>query len=228
MDSAPVVPYDLAQSSRIAVLIPCYNEELTVARVVADFRAALPAAAIYVFDNNSSDATTEAALRAGAQVRQVPLKGKGNVVRRMFADIEADAYVLVDGDDTYDAAAAPAMIAQLFDEHLDTVVGVREPIRADAHRPGHAIGNAMLSALPRPSVRQPLRRYPLRLPGILASLRQVISGAVERLRNRNRADGPCARTETAQRRSGHRSSRKGRRARPASSRPSATAFASSA
>jgi glycosyltransferase involved in cell wall biosynthesis len=130
---------------RIAVLIPCYNEELTVAQVVADFRGALPQAAIYVFDNNSSDATTPVALRAGAQVRQVPIKGKGNVVRRMFADIDADAYVLVDGDDTYAAAAAPAMIAKLFDEHLDTIVGIREPVHEEVHRPGHAFGNAMLS-----------------------------------------------------------------------------------
>ena len=144
MDSA--TPASIApRTPHVAVLIPCYNEELTVAQVIADFRTALPAATIYVFDNNSGDGTAAAALRAGAQVRHVPLRGKGNVVRRMFADIEADAYLLVDGDDTYEAAIAPTMISKLLDDHLDTVIGVREPVHTEVHRRGHAFGNAMLS-----------------------------------------------------------------------------------
>ena len=110
---------------RVAVLIPCYNEDVTIGKVVADFRAVLPDAAIYVFDNNSRDGTVAAAERAGALVRRERLQGKGHVVRRMFADIEADAYVLVDGDDTYDAAAAPAMLRLLADESLDMVTGAR-------------------------------------------------------------------------------------------------------
>lgn len=130
---------------QIAVLIPCHNEALTVGRVVADFRAALPDAAIFVFDNNSSDDTAAIAAQAGAYVGRVALQGKGNVLRRMFADIDADVYVLVDGDDTYDAAAAPEMLRRLFEEQLDMVVGIRKPIHADVHRRGHALGNALLS-----------------------------------------------------------------------------------
>lgn len=109
---------------RLAVLIPCYNEEATVGKVVADFRAALPTATIYVYDNNSKDATTAEALKAGAKVRKETRQGKGNVVRRMFADIEADVYILVDGDDTYDADAAPSLIAALIDEGLDIVLSL--------------------------------------------------------------------------------------------------------
>ena len=131
--------------SSIAVVIPCYNEAVAIAKVVADFRAALPQAQIHVFDNNSSDDTAAIATAVGANVHRVPMQGKGHVVRRMFADIDAEAYVMVDGDDTYDAAAAPAMVATLMDQGLDMVVGVREPISADVHRPGHAFGNALLS-----------------------------------------------------------------------------------
>src|SRR5579875_2650291 len=108
---------------RIAVILPCYNEEAAIGLTVAGFCAALPEADIYVFDNNSSDRTVEVAERSGAIVRREPMQGKGNVVRRMFADIEADIYVMADGDATYDAAAAPAMIRRLCDEHLDMVVG---------------------------------------------------------------------------------------------------------
>ncbi len=108
---------------RVAVLIPCYNEEIAIGSVVRDFRAALPHAEIYVFDNNSRDRTIEVATQAGAQVRRVTLQGKGNVVRRMFADVEADVYVLVDGDDTYHATSAEKMVARLINENLDMVVG---------------------------------------------------------------------------------------------------------
>jgi glycosyltransferase involved in cell wall biosynthesis len=132
---------------RIAVLIPCYNEEATVATVVRDFRASLPAAVIIVYDNNSRDATAARAREAGALVRLETRQGKGNVVRRMFADIEADIYVLVDGDDTYDAAVAPALIGKLIDEGLDIVSGQREATGASAYRRGHVLGNRLLTGL---------------------------------------------------------------------------------
>jgi glycosyltransferase involved in cell wall biosynthesis len=141
-----------AVAARIAVLIPCYNEEVAIPGVVRAFRAALPDATIYVYDNNSRDRTRQAAAEAGAVVRGEPLQGKGNVVRRMFADIEADAYVLVDGDGTYEAAAAPAMVRMLLDEHLDMVTGVRvtpEAQAAAAYRPGHQFGNAVLTGMVR-------------------------------------------------------------------------------
>ncbi len=134
-------------SPTIAVLVPCYNEEAAIGRVVADFRAALPGAAIYVYDNNSRDRTADVAAAAGAIVRREPLQGKGNVVRRMFADIDADAYVLVDGDDTYHAASAPALVAKLFDEQLDMVNAARKTEIQAAYRPGHRFGNVVLTTL---------------------------------------------------------------------------------
>src|SRR5579862_6023011 len=109
----------------IAVLVPCYNEQAAIASVVRDFRAALPSATIFVYDNNSTDQTRAVAGAAGAIVRTEPLQGKGNVVRRMFADIEADVFVLVDGDDTYDAASAPKLVQLLLTESLDMVNGAR-------------------------------------------------------------------------------------------------------
>lgn len=130
---------------RIAVLIPCYNEEAAVAAVVADFRKALPSAAIYVYDNNSRDRTAEVAREAGAFVRSERRQGKGHVVRRMFADVEADVYVLVDGDATYDAPSAPGMIDRLLDDHLDMVVGLRVDQVQAAYRLGHRTGNRMLT-----------------------------------------------------------------------------------
>lgn len=129
----------------IAVVIPCYNEAAAIDKVVTEFRAALPSAQIHVFDNNSTDDTAAIAEAAGACVHRVPMQGKGHVVRRMFADVDADAYIMVDGDDTYEAAAAPAMLEKLIDECLDMVVGVRNPVNADVHRRGHALGNALLS-----------------------------------------------------------------------------------
>lgn len=130
---------------RIAVLVPCYNEEAAVARVVAGFRAALPSAEIYVYDNNSRDRTADIAREAGAIVRSERRQGKGHVVRRMFADVEADIYVLVDGDATYDAPSAPRMIDKLLDEHLDMVVGLRIDQVQAAYRLGHRTGNRMLT-----------------------------------------------------------------------------------
>jgi glycosyltransferase involved in cell wall biosynthesis len=130
---------------RLAVLIPCYNEAAAIGQVVRDFRAALPAASIYVYDNNSSDATVEIAGAAGAVVRSERLQGKGNVVRRMFSDVEADVYVLVDGDATYDAASAPRLIARLLEDNLDMVVGSRVHTDTQAYRRGHRFGNRMLT-----------------------------------------------------------------------------------
>lgn len=132
------------------MLIPCYNEEVAVGRVVAGFRAALPQARIYVYDNNSRDRTREVAAAAGAVVREEALQGKGHVIRRMFADIEADAYVLVDGDDTYDPSAAPEMVRMLLARRLDMVTGVRIAANAGgAYRPGHRLGNRVLTGMVR-------------------------------------------------------------------------------
>ena len=134
---------------RVAVLIPCCNEEATIAKVVTDFRACLPQSVVYVYDNNSRDRTAFAARAAGAVVRAEPLQGKGHVVRRMFADVEADVFILVDGDDTYDAAAAPLMLKQLLDQRLDMVNAARVTEQNGAYRRGHRLGNAVLSAMVR-------------------------------------------------------------------------------
>ena len=132
---------------RTAVLIPCHNEEVAIGRVVAAFRAALPGATVFVYDNNSTDGTIAAARAAGAVVRTERLQGKGNVVRRMFADIEADAYILVDGDDTYDPAAAPAMLDLLVNGPLDMVTATRVTDVRAAYRAGHRTGNQVLSGI---------------------------------------------------------------------------------
>ena len=133
-------------NKKIAVIVPCYNEAQAVYKVVSDFRKSLPAADIYVFDNNSTDETAAVASEAGAIVRHVGYKGKGNVVRRMFADVDADIYVMVDGDDTYEAAAAPKMIEHLLNDNLDMVVGTRvENGDEKTYRPGHRFGNKMLT-----------------------------------------------------------------------------------
>lgn len=130
---------------RVAVLIPCYNEAVAIADTVRGFRAALPHAAIYVYDNNSKDETSARAREAGAIVRREPMQGKGNVVRRMFADIDADLYILADGDATYDAGAAPRLIERLLDERLDMVVGRRVHQDQAAYRRGHVLGNRVLT-----------------------------------------------------------------------------------
>lgn len=132
---------------RIAVVLPCYNEAAAIRQTIADFRAALPDAAIYVYDNNSKDETAKVAAEAGAIVRTERMQGKGHVVRRMFADVEADIYIMADGDATYEAAAAPALVARLIDDNLDMVVGARKSEVEAAYRRGHRFGNAMLTGM---------------------------------------------------------------------------------
>ncbi len=136
---------DRFKDLRLAVLIPCYNEAAAIEQVVAGFRAALPSARIVVFDNNSTDATVAIAAKAGAETRHVYQQGKGHVVRRMFADVEADVYLLVDGDATYDAASAPAMIDRLLHDGLDMVVACRRDSESAAYRRGHRFGNRVLT-----------------------------------------------------------------------------------
>lgn len=136
----------LYRGNRVAVILPCYNEVLVVASVIAAFGTALPEADIFVFDNSSTDGTAAAALAAGAMVRNVQQRGKGNVVRRMFADVEADIYLMADGDGTYDAQRSRALVDKLLDEGLDMVVGTRQPVGDGAeYRPGHAWGNRLLT-----------------------------------------------------------------------------------
>jgi glycosyltransferase involved in cell wall biosynthesis len=141
----------LAEQYRIAAIVPCHNEEVAVAKVVADLHASVPGMTVYVYDNCSTDRTIERAQQAGAVVRSEPLKGKGNVVRRAFADIDADIYLLIDGDDTYDAGAAPIMIQKLVDQHLDHVLGVRREVErtagSSAYRPAHETGNRALNKI---------------------------------------------------------------------------------
>ncbi len=137
----------LPDGLRLAVLLPCYNEAGAIARTVAEFRAALPHAIVYVYDNNSSDGSREIAAQAGAVVRQVRQQGKGHVVRRMFADIDADIYVMADGDATYEAAAAPDMVAMMLAQNYDMVVGCRKSEVEAAYRRGHRLGNRMLTGL---------------------------------------------------------------------------------
>ncbi|MDB5697089.1 MAG: glycosyl transferase [Sphingomonas bacterium] len=137
----------LEPTVRVAVLLPCYNEEAAIAQTVAGFRAALPEAVVYVFDNNSTDRTVEIARAAGAVVRRERVQGKGAVVRRMFADVDADVYVMADGDATYDAESAPALVARMLDERLDMVVGSRVHEASDAYRRGHQFGNRLLTGM---------------------------------------------------------------------------------
>jgi glycosyltransferase involved in cell wall biosynthesis len=135
------------QTLRIAVILPCYNEETAIGATIAGFRAALPDAPIYVYDNNSRDRTAAVAAEAGAIVCRETMQGKGHVVRRMFADVEADIYVMADGDATYDAAAAPEMIRLLAEQRLDMVVGARASEVEDAYRRGHRFGNRLLTGI---------------------------------------------------------------------------------
>lgn len=132
---------------KIAVLLPCYNEEQTIAAVVSDFRRAIPQAEIYVFDNASTDRTSFMAQAAGASVIRETHKGKGHVVRRMFAEVEADVYLMADGDGTYDAASAPELIALMLRERADMAIGARANIIQDAGRKGHAFGNRLFNSL---------------------------------------------------------------------------------
>ena len=133
--------------NKIAVIIPCYNEEQAIEKVIKDFHKVLPEAEIYVYDNNSTDKTAQIACKAGAIVRQEPLQGKGNVVRRMFADIDADIYVMSDGDETYDIAKAPILVKELLDNSLDMVIGSRKEVDLAAYRVGHRWGNVLLTKL---------------------------------------------------------------------------------
>ncbi len=132
---------------RIAVLLPCYNEEAAIAATVAGFRQALPTATVYVYDNNSSDRTREIAAKAGAVVRSERQQGKGHVVRRMFADVDADIYLMADGDLTYDPNSAPVMVDLLIVEQLDMVVGTRRHEGTGAYRGGHVLGNRLFTGL---------------------------------------------------------------------------------
>ena len=213
----------LPQSPSIAVLLPCYNEEAAIAATVAGFRAALPDATIYVYDNNSRDRTREIAAEAGAVVRSERQQGKGHVVRRMFADIDADVYVMADGDLTYDPKAAPAMV---------DLLARRAARHGRRHSPARGEGRlsrrprAREQAVHRPargSVRAQLQRHLLGLPRVLAALREELSGAVVGVRDRNRDERSRARAEDAGRRSRNRLRRRGPRARIPSCRPMATA-----
>jgi glycosyltransferase involved in cell wall biosynthesis len=141
-----VVANVIGDRYQVAVLVPCYNEERSIAKVVGDFKAALPGASVYVYDNNSTDGTVAAACDAGAVVGRESYQGKGHVVRRMFNDVEADVYLLVDGDATYDASSAPAMIARLIEERLDMVVAARADRDEAAYRRGHRAGNWLLTS----------------------------------------------------------------------------------
>ena len=171
----------------IAVLVPCYNEEVAIPIVVRDFRKALPEATIYVYDNNSQDRTIKAARAAGAVIGAETLQGKGNVVRRMFADIEADVYVLVDGDGTYDAAAAPRLISILLAHQLDMVNARRVTEAIEAYRAGHRFGNMLLSEHGQHDLRQPMPRRTIGISRIVAPLREELSRALRGVRDRDRA-----------------------------------------
>lgn len=138
---------DRPDEPRIAVLLPCYNEEAAIGQTVRGFREALPGATVYVYDNNSRDRTREIAAEAGAVVRTERQQGKGNVVRRMFADIDADVYVMADGDLTYDPKAAPAMVDLLLADQLDMIVGTRKHEEKEAYRGGHVLGNKLFTGI---------------------------------------------------------------------------------
>jgi glycosyltransferase involved in cell wall biosynthesis len=146
-EMADPASHRLAHAATVAVLLPCFNEERAIAGVVGSFRLALPTARIYVYDNNSTDGTVAAARAAGAIVRHERMQGKGHVVRRMFADIDADVYVLADGDGTYDAAQAPELVAHLLEQGFDLLNGARVDDRPTAYRPGHRLGNTLLTAM---------------------------------------------------------------------------------
>jgi len=147
METGKTMPHLLKDDLAVAVLLPCYNEEATIAGVVERFRATLPGAEIYVYDNNSTDLTALRARSAGATVIREPRQGKGNVVRRMFADVEADIYIMADGDGTYAPEDAPQLINTLLTERCDMVVGTRRGVTDDAGRAGHAFGNRLFNLL---------------------------------------------------------------------------------
>jgi glycosyltransferase involved in cell wall biosynthesis len=173
----------------LAILVPCFNEEAAIAKVVADFRTALPGAFIYVYDNNSSDRTIEVARAAGAVVRREMHQGKGHVIRRMFADVEADLYVLVDGDATYDAASVRGMIARLIEDRLDTVVAVRVMQQPGAYRLGHHMGNRLLTNFFAAVFNATFTDV---LSGYRVFSRRFVNGIIEWFRDRDRTFRPRA------------------------------------
>ena len=208
---------DIAGQQRIAVLVPCYNEEVSIAKVVGDFRAALPTATVYVYDNNSSDRTADVAVSAGAVVRHEPRQGKGRVVRRMFTDIDADIYVLVDGDATYDAPSAPKMIGRLLCDRLDMMVAVRVDREDAAYRPGHRLGNRLLTG----SVAHIFGNiFTDMLSGYRVFTRRFVKSFPVLSGGSTRSNWNCRSARSA-----HPTTR-GRRDRPPSCRPGPTAFAS--
>ncbi len=170
-DSAEHKPSGVVGNGLIAVLVPCLNEESTVGKVVRSFREALPSACVYVYDNGSADATGEVAAAAGAVARRSPLPGKGNVVRQMLADVDADVYLLVDGDDTYDASVARDLVDLVLEAGYDVVQARRVPVDRDAYRPGHAFGNVMLTGLAKHMFG---RQVPDMLSGYLALSRRFV------------------------------------------------------
>ncbi len=171
-----------ANVPRVAVLLPCYNEEAAIGATVAGFRAALPGATVYVYDNNSRDRTVKVARAAGAIVRTERVQGKGAVVRGIFSDVDADVYLMADGDATYDAASAPLLVKRLLSEQLDMVVGAHVSQATAAYRRGHMMGNKLLTGM----LAQLFGRSftdPVRLSRLLATLREKLSGAVDRVRD---------------------------------------------
>ena len=184
---------------QVAVLIPCHNEETTIAKVVRDFCNELPEAAIYVYDNNSTDDTFRAARMAGAIVCTERLQGKGHVVRRMFADVDADIYVLVDGDDTYDAGAVRTMVQTLIDLRCDMVTGMRVTDAKQAYRFGHRFGNVILTTIVRQIFGGPHPGHAVGVQGLQPPLRQVVSGTRHGIRDGNGVYRACAGTENARR-----------------------------
>ena len=177
----------------VAVLLPCFNEEVTIGKVVRDFKAALPNATVYVYDNNSTDRTAEIAAAEGAIVRREPRQGKGNVIRAMFEDIDADVYVMADGDDTYPADAAPAMVSKVLDGY-DMVIGDRlsSTYFQENKRPFHKLRQPAGPRFHQRPVQCACHRYHDRIPGVQLHVRQDLSRALARLRSRDRDDHPLA------------------------------------
>ena len=173
----------------IAAIVPCHNEELAIAAVVRDLRAAVPGMVIYVYDNRSTDNTAAVATAAGAIVRKEDVKGKGNVVRRAFADIEADVYLLIDGDDTYDASAAPGMIKTLLSGPYDHILGVRKQTTDSAYQARSLDRQQIVQPAGDEGLRDTGQRHAERIPDLLPPLRQILPRRVQRVRDRNRTDG---------------------------------------
>lgn len=166
--------------NKIAVIIPCYNEEQAIEKVIKDFHKVLPEAEIYVYDNNSTDKTAQIACKAGAIVRQEPLQGKGNVVRRMFADIDADIYVMSDGDETYDIAKAPILVKELLDNNLDMVIGSRKEVDLAAYRGRAPLGKCLVDQIGAVFFQSSFDGYVVRISGLFASFCKNFSGSISR------------------------------------------------